>query len=167
MKIQWKKYYHEISQDEEYKKKRSEWIKKRKNEIKETNPKKYEELKKKRYAYTKRQRKEKPWFRAKRAATKRLMKVKAKKGIPKYEKDITIGIDAVEFKEYIESLWREGMSWDNYGRTSNPERYWEIDHIIALKAFDLWNYEEALKANHYTNLQPIWHEDHKKKTSEE
>jgi len=31
--------------------------------------------------------------------------------------------------------------------------------------FDLTDREQLLKACHYTNLQPLWHEDHIQKTS--
>jgi hypothetical protein len=53
------------------------------------------------------------------------------------------------------------MSWDNWGR--GPGK-WQIDHKEALCLFDLMRREELLKAVHYTNLQPLWHEDHAIKT---
>ena len=41
------------------------------------------------------------------------------------------------------------------------------DHIIPLKSFDLTGRNEFLRACHYSNLQPLWVEDHNKKALEE
>lgn len=62
-----------------------------------------------------------------------------------------LGCSISEFKEYLESMFDENMTWDNYGRTG-----WHIDHIVPLCQFDLTNYEQFKKACHYTNLQPLW-----------
>jgi len=65
-----------------------------------------------------------------------------------------------EAHEYIESLFLEGMIWDNHGY--GPGK-WNIDHIIPLSSFDLTKEENQRKAFHYTNLQPLWHEDNMEK----
>lgn len=65
-----------------------------------------------------------------------------------------IGCDAKFFKSYIESLWLEGMSWDNYGKYG-----WHIDHIIPCCSFDLSKPEEQKKCFHYTNQRPLWAKD--------
>lgn len=71
----------------------------------------------------------------------------------KRTKDI-VGLDKLEFKDYIQSKFSEGMSWENYGK-------WHLDHIIPLcQAKDN---NEALLLNHYTNLQPLWAEDNLRK----
>lgn len=76
-----------------------------------------------------------------------------------------IGCVLDEFREYIESRFPEGMTWDNYGE-------WHIDHVVPLSHFKIVdennmciNIEEAKKANHYTNLQPLWAEDNLKKSN--
>jgi hypothetical protein len=78
-----------------------------------------------------------------------------------------MGCSIVELKKYLESLFYchpatlEKMSWDNYGK--GPGK-WQIDHMEALCLFDLLDREQFLKACHYTNLQPLWHDDHAIKT---
>ena len=71
-----------------------------------------------------------------------------------------LGCSVEQLKAYIESKWVEGMNWNNHGK--GPGK-WQIDHIIELWKFDLSNREQFLKACHYTNLQPLWYEDHIKK----
>jgi hypothetical protein len=68
-----------------------------------------------------------------------------------------IGCSAEQFKIYLESLFLENMSWDNYGSE------WHIDHIIPCCNFDLSKEEEQRKCFHYTNQQPLWVKDNLKK----
>lgn len=69
-----------------------------------------------------------------------------------------------ELKTHLESKFQPGMTWENYGRGKNK---WQIDHIIPLFTFDLTNKVQFLSACHYTNLQPIWHENHLDKTKDD
>lgn len=62
-----------------------------------------------------------------------------------------LGCSIPELRQYIESLFQPGMSWENYGA-----RGWHIDHRKPLSSFNLTCREEFLKACHYTNLQPLW-----------
>jgi hypothetical protein len=66
------------------------------------------------------------------------------------------GCSPAELKLHLENLFVEGMSWDNYGF-----RGWHIDHIIPLCSAN--TFEEAIKLNHYKNLQPLWAVDNLKK----
>jgi len=71
-------------------------------------------------------------------------------------KDLGCSVDFL--KEHLSSMFKEGMSWDNYGE-------WHIDHIKPLSLFDLTRKKELKKACHYTNLQPLWAEDNIKKSN--
>lgn len=65
-----------------------------------------------------------------------------------------IGCDAEQFKAHIESLWVEGMSWDNYGPAG-----WHIDHIKECYTFDLTKEEQQRECFHYSNQRPLWAKD--------
>ena len=59
-------------------------------------------------------------------------------------------------KQYIESLFVDGMSWENMSQ-------WHIDHIKPLAIFDLNDVEKQKIAFNYKNLQPLWAIDNMKK----
>ena len=60
-----------------------------------------------------------------------------------------IGCSPEELKAHFESLFTEGMTWDNYGE-------WHVDHIRPVASFSAEEWEQI---NHYTNLQPLWAKD--------
>ena len=59
------------------------------------------------------------------------------------DKDIFIASYEEHFKK------NPGMTWDNY-------KVWHNDHRIELTKFTLDSEESIRKANHYTNLRPMW-----------
>ena len=69
-----------------------------------------------------------------------------------------LGCTISELKNYLESKFSSGMTWENWGTE------WHIDHIVPLVSFSLENREQFLKACHYTNLQPLQINDHIEKT---
>jgi hypothetical protein len=76
--------------------------------------------------------------------------VKSKK-IHKDNKTLDLVGCSTEFlKEHLQSQFKDGMGWDNYGS-------WHIDHIIPLSSAK--NIEEISKLCHYSNLQPLWASD--------
>lgn len=62
------------------------------------------------------------------------------------------------FKQYFESLFTEGMSWDKFMSADI-----EIDHIKPCAKFDLTKEDEQRKCFHYTNCQPMWWYDNNQK----
>jgi hypothetical protein len=62
-----------------------------------------------------------------------------------------LGCDVEELKKHLESKFRPGMTWDNYGRGG-----WNVDHALPCSKFDLTKREEQFKCFHYSNLQPLW-----------
>jgi len=69
-----------------------------------------------------------------------------------------LGCSVSEFKKHIESLWKENMTWANYGLYG-----WHIDHIKPCASFNLNDPEEQKICFHYTNMQPLWAKDNLKK----
>ena len=70
-----------------------------------------------------------------------------------------VGCTKEQLRSHIEKQFKPGMTWENY------ERYgWHLDHIIPLSKFDPNNFDDIKKANHYTNLQPLWAEENLKKS---
>jgi hypothetical protein len=65
-----------------------------------------------------------------------------------------IGCTVEEFRAHIESLFTEGMTWDNYGRNG-----WHLDHIKPCSAFNLNDPEEQRQCYHWSNQQPLWAKD--------
>ncbi|MFH0805963.1 MAG: hypothetical protein V1901_03760 [Patescibacteria group bacterium] len=79
--------------------------------------------------------------------------VSALKGETKNETTLNLLGCSLEFiKQHLESKFKPGMSWKNYGK-------WHIDHIKPCASFDLSKSEEQQKCFHYSNLQPLWAKD--------
>ena len=63
-----------------------------------------------------------------------------------------LGCTIEEFREHIELQFKEGMTWDNYGK-------WHIDHKIPITYKQdgiIPTLEVVAKRLHYTNTQPLW-----------
>lgn len=61
------------------------------------------------------------------------------------------GTSLSQLRLHIESLWKPGMSWDNYGF-----RGWHIDHIKPICQFNIRDPQQAKEAFNWQNLQPLW-----------
>ena len=69
-----------------------------------------------------------------------------------------IGCDKKFLISYLASKFKKGMSWGNYGE-------WHIDHIQPLASFDLRKEEHIHAAMHWSNLQPLWADENRKKSA--
>ncbi len=91
--------------------------------------------------------------------TSRVLKGKQKAG--SFVRDLGCSIKFLEgyleSQFYLHPKMGTEMTWDNWGRYKGK---WQIHHIIPLSLFDLTIREQFLIACHYTNLQPLWYEDH-------
>jgi hypothetical protein len=74
--------------------------------------------------------------------------------------EICVGYTLKELKLHLESLFQDGMAWENYGE-------WEMDHIIPISFFDIKdiNDESFKKCWELNNLQPLWKFENKIKGS--
>jgi len=65
-----------------------------------------------------------------------------------------LGYSAEDLKNHMESLFLDGMNWDNWG-------LWEIDHIRPISSYD--KDTDPKIVNELSNLQPLWAKDNLKK----
>lgn len=70
-----------------------------------------------------------------------------------------IGCTRIELVQHLESLFKPGMSWANYGSGENGDHVgsWHIDHKIPISKF------KGEHPNHFTNLQPLWSQENMSK----
>jgi hypothetical protein len=76
------------------------------------------------------------------------------KGTKKYKTwQSLLGYTLRDLKQHIEKLFKDNMSWDNYGKSG-----WEIDHIIPLNFFKFNNYYDTEFKLCWClgNLRPLW-----------
>jgi hypothetical protein len=99
-----------------------------------------------------------PQYRAAQACRTRLLKALRGVGVKAGVTLSLVGCSAAALRAHLESLWMEGMSWDNHTISG-----WHIDHIRPLASFDLSDPEQQRVAFHYTNLRPLWATDNLRK----
>jgi hypothetical protein len=169
-KLETKKYYK--NNEDKVKLKVAEYRKNNPEKVKEVKQKIYdrdkerilqvnklyrENNKEKRNEYVRNRKTKDPIFKLKHLMNSRLRIFLKSNNLKKYNKTFDIvGCDPEHLKNYLESQFKEGMSWENQGE-------WHIDHIIPLSSGK--TYEEILRLCHYTNLQPLWGIDNMKKGS--
>ena len=68
-----------------------------------------------------------------------------------------LGCSWQQAKAHIESLWQEGMTWENHSPAG-----WHIDHIRPVSSF---GEDELHLMNKIENLQPLWWQDNLSKSN--
>lgn len=137
----------------------SKWSKEKRKELREYHSKWREENRehvneKTRLWYLNRRRTD-PSFRLKSNTRTALWTCLKERSVAKYRSTfILLGYSIEELMNHLESLFTEGMSWDNYGE-------WHVDHKIPMNSFNFEStddigFKECWKLN---NLQPLWGPD--------
>ena len=146
----YKEMIHRLTTSEEHKRKVNE---KRRNNIEEYRIKERERERKMR---------ENPQYRAFRSCRARLGVILKRYKTKKCDRLINlIGCSPEFLFKYLESQWRDGMTWDNYGLGRGK---WVIDHIIPCEQFKPFTPELQKQCFHYTNLRPLWWEENAAKS---
>ena len=65
-----------------------------------------------------------------------------------------VGCDHHALRDHIAGQFSLGMRWEKY-------RQWEVDHIRPLSSAHTWT--ELIGLCHYSNLQPMWRSDNRRK----
>jgi len=68
----------------------------------------------------------------------------------------SLGCTALEYQNYIQSHLKPGMTMENKG-----PRKWHLHHIKPVYTFDLRDIEQQKLCFHYTNIIPMWEDEHK------
>lgn len=66
-----------------------------------------------------------------------------------------LGCTPPEYRRHIASQFKEGMTWENYGKQG-----WFVQHILPNHYFNLSDPVELKQYMHYTNLRPCLWKDH-------
>ena len=80
-------------------------------------------------------------------------------GTRKHDKTLSlVGYSFDDFKQHIESLFVDGMSWENHGE-------WHVDHILPVSYMVTNGITDPKQINALINLQPLWAKDNMKKSA--
>lgn len=71
-----------------------------------------------------------------------------------------VGYDCKELKKYLEAQFKDGMTWDNYGK-------WHLDHRIPVSLFNITGIKSKgfKKCWQLSNLQPLWEKENLEKSN--
>jgi hypothetical protein len=94
---------------------------------------------------------EKPCYKIRKNLSRSLSSICSRQGHSRYGSILDyLGCSVDQFRNHLESQFKRGMSWSNYGTA------WHIDHIIPCAAFDHSNPKYVAQCWHWTNLRPLY-----------
>jgi len=100
-----------------------------------------------------------PAYRLQYVCRRRLLSALKAQGARKCGKLVDlVGCTPQELRDWLESQFAPGMSWDNHGVHG-----WHVDHIRPCASFDLTDPAQQRECFHYTNLQPLWAKENRAK----
>jgi hypothetical protein len=99
-----------------------------------------------------------PLFKLRRLLRDRIYKVISNKKVTSKTKEL-LGCSFEYVKQYLQNKFIFNMTWENHGEI------WEIDHIKPVSLFDLTDEKQQKECFHYTNLQPLFKNDNRKKSN--
>ena len=70
-----------------------------------------------------------------------------------------LGCDVEQARMHLESQFKSGMNWDNYGANG-----WHIDHLRPCNSFDLQHPRQQRACFNWRNLQPMWGSENQSKS---
>jgi hypothetical protein len=87
------------------------------------------------------------------------MRIALKRGSKSASTLALLGCTIAQWRTHLESQFRPGMSWENYGSV------WHVDHRRPCASFDLLDPAQQRECFHYTNTQPLFVEENLRKSS--
>lgn len=91
-----------------------------------------------------------PYYRLRKNLARRMLLALKSKSQSTYS---LIGCTPQFLREWLESKFKEGMTWENYGPV------WHVDHKKPMALFDLNESAQQAEACNYRNLQPLFAKD--------
>lgn len=70
-----------------------------------------------------------------------------------------LGYSALQLRTHIESLFEEGMTWDNHGKGPDD---WHLDHVKPVCEFSPDEHPRTVNA--LSNLRPLWGRENLRRT---
>lgn len=67
-----------------------------------------------------------------------------------------LGCSPIQLRDHLEVQFQDGMTWNNYSRSSGASPYWVIDHFIPCARYNLADIIHQLECFGYKNLVPLW-----------
>ena len=156
------------SKTSKFKEYQKQWRDKNREKLREYYKSKWPEYKKKQFEYSKNRQKTDLDFRLKQRLRSRLKCALKRQRLKKTERTCQLtGCTIKQLIEYFKTLFYINSEGIMMQESDLFEKNVQIDHIIPCWHFDLTDIRQRKRCFYYTNLCPLWIEDHKKKSNKD